>query len=201
MPAGRYTVMDGEGRPVGVEEFRCAPGPLGWRYVASIRTSVPEPHAEVVDLVVDAAWRPVRLRLDTESHDLTASTRGGRLVGVRDGEPLDMPFGPGTELDYLSPSFNAVTANRLGGTADIDVVYLRPVTCEPVSVRQRYELVGDEQVDTPAGRFAATRWTYTALDTRWSRPLWVADDVVVAYEGLFELAAYEPGPRGPFPLS
>lgn len=201
MPAGRYTVLDGDGRPVGTEVFRCAPGPSGWRYASTIVTSSPEPHEEVVDLVVDSRWRPVRLRIETGSHEVLLGPRGDRLVGSRDGQPVDVPFGPEVELDYLSPCFNAVTALRLGRTADIDVVYLRPVTCEPVVVRQRYELLGQEEVDTPAGRFRATRWQYTALDSGWTRPLWVAGDVVVAYEGLFELAEYDPGSRGPFPLT
>jgi hypothetical protein len=198
MPAGRYTVMDGAGRPVGAEEFRCAPGPAGWRYVSAISTSVPQPHDEVVDLVVDGGWRPVRLRIETGSHELVVGSRGDRLVGARDGEPLEVPFGPQVELDYLSPCFNAVTAVRLGRTAEIDVVFLEPVTCRPATVRQRYELRGEEEVVTPVGRFRATRWQYTALESGWTRPLWVAADVVVAYEGLFELAEYDPGPRGPF---
>jgi hypothetical protein len=199
MPLGRYTVMDGEGHPVGTEDFRCAPGPSGWRYAASITTTVPEPHGELVDLVVDRSWRPVRLRIDTGQHHLVASPRGDRLTGVRDGEPFDVGFDPEVELDYLSPSFNAVTANRLGRTAEIDVVYLEPVTCRPVPMRQRYELVGEEEVDTPVGRFRAARWQYTALGSGFSRPMWLAGDVIVRYEGVFELDEYEPGATGPVP--
>jgi hypothetical protein len=200
MPVGRYSVQDGSGRPVGSEEFRCARGPAGWRYVGSISTSVPQSHRETVDLVVDASWRPVRLRIETGAHRLAAVVEAGRLAGTRDGERLDLPFGPEVELDYLSPCFNAVTATRLGRTEDIQVVFLRPVTCEPVMMQQRYELVGQEDVDTPVGRFRASRWQYTAVESGWSRPFWLAGDVVVAYEDLFELAEYEPGRAGPFPL-
>ena len=57
MPVGRYTVMDGEGNRVGTEEFRCAPGPMGWRYFSEIETNVPEPHREIVDLAVDTSYR------------------------------------------------------------------------------------------------------------------------------------------------
>jgi len=63
--------------------------------------------------------------------------------------------------------------------------------------RQRYELLGEEEVATPAGRFAARRWRYTALATGWTRDLWVAGDVVVAYQGLYALELYEPGASGP----
>jgi hypothetical protein len=200
VPAGRYVVMDGRGTPVGTEEFRCAPGPAGWRYASTISTSVPEPHGELVDLVVDSDWRPVRVRIDTGAHQLVASPEGDRLIGIRDGNPLDVPFGPEVEIDYLSPCFNAVTAIRLGRTAEIDVVYLEPVTCEPVRVRQRYERGPEETVDTPVGGFRAIRWQYTALDSGWSRPFWLAGDVVVAYQDLFALDEYDPGPAGSRPL-
>jgi len=78
-------------------------------------------------------------------------------------------------------------------------MYLEPVTCLPRRDRQRYELLGEEEIATPVGRFSARRWRYTALRTGWTRSLWVAGDLVVSYEGLFELAAYEPGQSGPFP--
>jgi hypothetical protein len=192
--------MDGKGNPVGTEEFRCAPGPAGWRYFASIETSVPEPHRETVDLVVDDRWLPVRLRIDTGSHRVDLAAEEARLFGARDGEPLEIEWEGRLDLDYLSPSFNAVTANRLGRTEEIRVVYLDPVTCEPHMVGQRYERGEEEEVATPGGRFTATRWQYTGLDTGWTGPLWVAGDIVVSFRDVFELAAYDPGPRGPFPL-
>lgn len=199
MPAGRYTVLDGPDRAVGIESFRCAPGPAGWRYVSQIETSDPTSHHEVVDLAVNREWRPVRLRIETGSHSLLLAAQEDRLVGERDGEPVDFVFGPDVEIDYLSPCFNAVTATRLGLTAEFPVVYLEPVTCLPHLERQRYELEGPDVVTTPVGRFEATRWRYTSLPGGWSGRLWLAADVVVRFEGLFELAEYEPGPRGPFP--
>lgn len=193
MPSGRYTVMDGRGTPVGTEEFRCAHGPAGWRYFATIETSVPEPHREVIDFVVDGDWRLVRLRIDTGHRDIEVAADEDRLLGSSYGEEIDLSWGPEVEIDYLSPAFNAVTANRLGGSAEIDVVFLKPVTCEPVRVRQRYELIGPEKKGTPVGTFETTRWQYTALGSGFTRPFWLAGDVVVAYEDVFELTAYEPG--------
>lgn len=199
MPTGSYVVLDGDGNTVGREDFRCAPGPAGWRYVSDIHTTEPDLHAESVDLTVDAAWRPVRVRIVTDRHELVLRREGNVFVGVRDGERIELPGRP--DVDYLSPAFNAVTANRLPGTADIEVVYLEAVTCEPRLEPQRYELVGDEEILTPVGAFAARRWRYTALSTGWSRDLWVAGDVVARYEGLFELTWYEPGASGPRPRS
>lgn len=201
MPAGRYTVMDGDGNPVGTEEFRCAPGPMGWRYFAEIHTSEPRPHDEIVDLAVDADWRPARTRIATGSHEILLIREGDRLAGFRDGEALELAFGHDVHLDYLSPAYNAVTALRLGRTAEIEVVYLDPVMVEPRPERQRYDDLGDVEVDTPAGRFAARRWVFTALGSGWSRHLWVAGDVVVRFDGLYELEWYEAGASGPRPLT
>lgn len=200
MPTGRYAVMDGDGNTVGTEDFRCAPGPAGWRYFSEIQTTEPEPHGEAVDLVVDTAWRLVRARIATGRHEIRLLREGDVLEAIRDGEPIPMPWRPGLDLDYLSPAFNAVTANRLQHTSDIEVVFLEPVTCRPRLEPQRYELLGLEEVETPVGTFDARRWRYTALSTGWTRELWVAGDVLVHYEGLFELVWYEAGASGPHPL-
>jgi hypothetical protein len=193
--------MDGDGHAVGSEDFRCAPGPMGWRYFANIRTSDPVPHDELVDLAVDAGWRPARTRIATGSHELLLVREGDALAGFRDGEPLEVAFGPETHLDYLSPAYNAVTTMRLAGSGEIEVVYLDPVTVEPRPERQRYEDLGDGEVDTPVGRFSARRWVFTALGSGWTRELWVAGDVVVRFDRLYELEWYEAGASGPRALA
>jgi hypothetical protein len=205
LPSGRYAVAGRSGAVVGTEDFRCAPGPMGWRYVSEIERSEPEPHAELVDVAVDDRWRIVRTRIETGSHSLLVEPGRRALVGTRDGEPFEIAYGDETHLDYLSPAFNAITVRRLEDTTgeasarEIDVVYLQPVTLEPVQMRQRYELLGHDAVDTPVGRFDAMRWRYTALITGWTSELWVADDVVVRYDQAFELTSFEPGATGPVP--
>jgi hypothetical protein len=52
---------------------------------------------------------------------------------------------------------------------------------------------------TPVGTFDATRWRYTALSSGWTADLWVAGDVVVKYERLFDLEWYDPGASGVTP--
>lgn len=201
MPEGAYTIMDGRGNRVGTEEFRTARAPAGSRYVSQIRTEIPSPHSETVDLILGEDGRPLRLHVWTGEHELTLSAEDGRLVGSLDDEPLDLPWGRDDHLDYLSPCFNAVTANLLEGTTEIDVHYFDPVTCAPRRVRQRYELLGDRPVATPAGTFEARGWRYTALESGFTKRLWVAGEIVVAYESVFELSTYEPGQSGPFPLA
>ena len=190
--------MDGEGVPTGREEFRCAPGPAGWRYVSTIQIESGEPHVEIVDVAVDHRWRPVRLRIDTGEHSLLLTASNGTMRGAKDGEPIDLDWFD--DVDYLSPSFNVATARRLSRTAEVDVLFFDPVTLKPSIVPQRYEMLGEGEVISPAGRFAATEWRYTALRSGFTRRLWIAGDVLISYEGVFALEALEPGPEGPFPL-
>jgi hypothetical protein len=201
MPQVRYTVWGDDGQPVGTEDLRCAPGPMGWRSFSQIETSDPTPHHETVDVAVDADRRIARVRIDTGDHEILLEPRGELLTGFRDRVPIELAWGPDWHLDYFTPTTNVITTQRLPGTAEIDVLYLEPVTLEPTVVQQRYELLGPEEVVTPAGRFDAVRWRFTALDSGWTGDLWVAGDVVVAYESLFTLETYEPGASGPRPLT
>jgi hypothetical protein len=170
---------------------------MGWRSFSNIRLEAGEPHDEIVDLAVDASWRPVRTRIETGSHSILLSVEGDHLEGFRDREAISIPWSSETEIDYASPAFNVVTANRLRRSEEFDVVFLEPVTCEPVLERQRYELIGNEEVETPVGRFAATRWQFTALSSGYTAGMWIAGDVLVRYEGLYELEYFESGASGP----
>jgi hypothetical protein len=201
MPFGRYTVFGDDGEPVGTEEFRAAPGPMGWRYFSEVETKEPSHHQETLDFAVQADWRIANVRIGG-AHELLLQASPGvaALTGYRDGERIEIPYGPELHLDYLTPATNAITVRRLTGTSEIEVVYLEPVTLEWSRVRQRYELVGNERVETPVGAFDATRWRFTALDSGWTGDLWVAGDTVVRYERLFELAWLDPGASGPRPV-
>jgi hypothetical protein len=199
MPVGRYTILADGGEPVGTEEFRCAPGPMGWRSFSEVETSQPTQHHETIDVAVDASWHIARVRIATGEHEILLEPREGGtvLAGSLDGEPIQVPYGPEFHLDYCTPVANAITARRLLATAELDVVYLEPVTLQPSLVRQGYERIGDEPVATPVGTFEAIRWRYTDLGSAWTADLWVAGDIVVRYEHLFELAWYDPGASGP----
>ena len=203
MPFGRYTVFGDDGIPVGTEEFRSAPGPMGWRSFSQVQTSDPSPHGETLDFAVHADRRIARVRIDTGEHDLLLEPNAGgdALVGYRDRRPIEIAYGPEVHLDYFTPTTNAITTHRLSGTDEIDVVYLQPVTLEPSRVRQGYELLGDERVRTPVGAFDATRWRFTALESGWTSDLWVAGDIVVRHERLFELEWLDPGASGPHPIA
>jgi hypothetical protein len=200
MPFGRYIVFGDDGTRVGTEEFRSAPGPMGWRYFSEIETIDPEPHHETMDVAVDAAWRIARVRIRNPQHEVLLEPGDGVLAGWFDRKPVEIPFGPEMHLDVFTPATNAISVQRLAGTEEIDVLYLEPYTLEPSRVRQRYQLIGDERVETPVGTFDAVRWRFTALESGWTADLWVAGDLVVRYERLFELEWLDPGASGPRPV-
>src|SRR5688500_15112000 len=109
MPLGTYRVMDGEGTDLGFERFRSAPGPMGWRYFAEVdRNALPRleipARSELVDLTVDSDWRPVRLRVQAGDVLVTAVPQGDTLSFRWGDEERALPWGPQTELDFLSPS-------------------------------------------------------------------------------------------------
>lgn len=201
VPVGRYNVIGDDGSEVGTEDFRCAPGPAGWRYVSEIDTNEYRPHRASVDVAVDSAWRIARVRVETQEHRLLLEPRDGSLEGALDAEPLAVAWGPQDHLDYLTPATNLITCRRLGESAEIDVVYVDQHTLEPTRERQRYELLGPDEAETPVGRFAADRWLYTSLGSGWTSRLWVAGDVVVRFDRIFELVRYEPGASGPTPIA
>lgn len=199
MPFGRYTVLEDDGSPVGTEEFRCAPGPMGWRYFSEVDIVDPAPHHETLDFAVDADWRIARMRIATGEHDILLEPVGDSLQGFYDSESIEIPYGRDVHLDYFTPATKAITVRRLSGTAEIDVVCLEPVTLAPNRLRQRYELIGDDLVATPVGTFDAARWRYTDLDSGWTADLWVAGDIVVRCDRFFELTWLDPGASGPRP--
>ena len=197
MPVGRYTILGDNGSPVGTEAFRCAPGPLGWRYVSEIETTEHGEHRETVDVTVDAAWRIARLRIETGQHGLLLEPRGETLAGSMDGEPLELPWGPDDHLDYLTPVTNLITTGGWPG---------RPRSTSCSWRRPRSRRAGSASATStsdprssrpPSAGSNADRWRYTGLDSGWTSDLWVAGDVVVRYERIFELAEYEAGASGP----
>ncbi len=64
-----HRVREG-GKPVGTEESRCAPGPVGWRYFSQVEATDPSPHHETLDFAVAADWSIARVRIATGEHDI-----------------------------------------------------------------------------------------------------------------------------------
>jgi hypothetical protein len=199
MPAGRYRLLGDDGAVAGTESFRSAPGPAGWRYVGEFDSRDPAPRRGTVDVVADAGWRIARIRVQLTDHTLLLEAREGVLVGELDGEAIAIDFAPELDVDYLTTATNVTAARRLRGEGELVVAYIDPITLVPEPLRQRYSLLApQDDVLTPVGLFRAERWRYED-ESGFSADLWLAGDAVVAYEGLFELEAYEPGATGTIP--
>ena len=107
------------------------------------RRPSPTPHVETFDVVVDADWRPVRLRADTGEHQHPARAATAARSAAGATACRSSCRGSPTAISTTSrPATNLITTKRLTDTAEIDVVFLEPVTLEPTLVRQRYELQG-----------------------------------------------------------
>lgn len=201
MPLGRYTVLNDGGTAVGSEDFRCAPGPMGWRYFSRLTTEDPSRPDATIDIVVDAAWRPVRARVETGGHAILITAHPAEpslLTGFRDRVSIEIPWGPAMALGYPSPGFDAVTLSRRDGPGEFDVVVVDARTLEPRVERRRCAPPEDAVIDTPVGRFAARRWRYGAADGALTRDLWCAGDLMIHEAGRHELATYDPGASGPW---
>ncbi|MEV5569074.1 hypothetical protein AB0L06_03435 [Spirillospora sp. NPDC052269] len=105
MPRGTYLHLED-----GTEErFQCAPGPGGWRYVAS-RTD-----GTRVDLVVDARWRQIRAEIVAPDWWLRGGVAGRETAWVRAGSSRDATEHTAQASGFLgeSPAFAIVVARYL----------------------------------------------------------------------------------------
>ncbi len=165
MPAGSYRLGSGV-----VEEFRCAAGPAGWRYVATRTDGL------ALDLAVDAAWRPVRLLLTGPAGELRGGAVGPELLWRR-GEDEHRADAAGFTGD--SPVFALVTARMLGlavgGTARVRLVALSPAL-GALTVEQGWGRTPDVE--------GVQRWEAADLATGERRVVHLADDVVVDADGV-----------------
>jgi hypothetical protein len=187
MPSGLYRRSDERG-DVASEQFRCAPGPMGWRYFSTVQD---DRGTTNVDLSVDSQWRPVRIRIQTPTHHLLLSARGSMLDDAQIDVLLD-----GVAVDFPSPCFPLTTARRLSGSGETEVLAIDGETLQVSRQTHRYEAGDEEDVSTPVGRFRARAWRHVAPRPHFSRGLWIAGDVVVSGDGI-ELSAYDPGGHGP----
>ena len=203
MPSGRYAVRGRSGDVVGTEDFRCAPGPMGWRYVSEIQRDEPTPHRETVDVVVDASWRIVR----DEDRDRVAldPPRAARRTHSKGSETGTRSRWRGDRRCTWTTSRRPSTRSRRTDWDGATDAQTSTSSSSSPSRSSRSRCVSGTScsdgntVETPPGTFLAARWRYTALATGWTSELWVADDVVVRYDRAFELISYEAGASGPVP--
>jgi hypothetical protein len=192
MPRGEYAILDDAGARAAIETFTSAPGPMGWRYYATVQRFDGGGTVRL-DVSVDAGGRPVRVRLENDRHELLIAIRDGELRALRDGEALAFDADALTGVSYPSPGFEAVAVHALDGSAEPEVLRIEPGTLEVGRMRRRITIAGEGSIATHAGAFDARHFMVDG------QSLWVAGTVAVAGEGWFELTAYEAGASGPAP--
>ncbi|GAB2848681.1 hypothetical protein GCM10022221_55060 [Actinocorallia aurea] len=168
------------------EEFQCAPGPAGWRYVSSGATRV--------DLTVDSRWRPARLDLASGASVLRGGCAGREVIWVRDGrEHAAEAHGFLGE----SPGFLVAVARSLrlaeGGRADVPLVAVHGPALAARRTVRRFDLRSVDAHETDLGPLPVEYWTSVDLDTAEETEFHLAGDVVLAAEGI-ELESLESPP-------
>lgn len=166
MPRGAYLHLSS-----GVtEEFQCAPGPAGWRYVAP-----------GVDLTVDSRWRPARLELRTPSWTLRGGTAGRDLLWVRGDREHSAEA-----LAFLgdSPAFLVAVARALGlapgGSATVPLVRITGDSLATRTTAHRWTLASAESHPTDLGPLPVETWQVTDLETAETTEFHLAGDVVLS---------------------
>lgn len=166
MPRGTYLHLSS-----GVsEDFQCAPGPAGWRYVAP-----------GVDLTVDSRWRPARLQLTTPSWTLRGGTAGREVLWVRGDREHSAEA-----LGFLgdSPAFLVAVARSLnldpGASATLPLVRVTGASLAAHTVTQRWTLLCVDSHETDLGPLPVETWQATDLDTAETTEFHLAGDVLLS---------------------
>ncbi len=191
MPRGRYALYDPHDHtPLGVEQFHCAPGPSGWRYVSQT-TSLSGDRAGSVDLAIGALGRPLRMELQAADW----SVRGAAIDGVS-WVRTDASGAHATEGNAAAHAFTGtspaflVAATRLlrltpGAPATrLRLVALTAPVLAPRTLDQSWALLKSEAHGTDNGPLIVDEYQVNELDTGEQHTIHIAGDVVLAAPGI-----------------
>jgi len=176
MPRGVYVIATTDGLGVR-EEFSCAPGPSGWRYVSSRSDGVG------IDLTLQADGRPYRLEIRCGPETLRGGVAGPTLMW---STALGAYETSAAAFVAPSPAFLVATARLLNGgraMAGPLTLTLAEVTLPSLAVltvRQRWYPAGHEEHATDLGPLRVQAWHVDDPDTGARRTVHLAGDVVVA---------------------
>ncbi|MFE3070705.1 hypothetical protein [Streptomyces sp. NPDC059247] len=191
MPRGRYSLHDPHDHtPLGEEHFHCAPGPSGWRYVASTTTPTGD-HRGSVDLAVDELGRPLRLEL----HAAGWQVRGAALDGVTwvrtdpTGAEADEGNVRAHAFTGTSPAFLVALTRLLRLTpaspeTRVRLVAFTDPVLAPLTTDQSWALLRSEAHPTDNGPLTVDEYQVSDLETGERHTVHIAGDVVLAAPGI-----------------
>lgn len=182
MPRGRYLT------PAGEEEFDCAPGPAGWRYVSRLLAPGGGRAVGSVDLTLDDLGRPLRLELVAGGWRVRGAALDGLTwvrMGAATGEDAQESNAPAQGFTGTSPAFLVATARLLRLTAADPTARVRLVDFAPpaLAARTRQEawtLLGSDVHPTDGGPLTVDNYGVDDLETGERRTVHLAGDVVLA---------------------
>jgi hypothetical protein len=196
VPTGEYLLTDThDGTPLAVERFRCAAGPVGWRYVATRHLPGTGDAGLIgrVDVTVDDRWRQLRVEIAAGGWVVRGGLSDTGLVWVRRAEDgTDAPV----ERTQRAVGFAAaspgllVCAARMAalspeGQVDLPLVALTPPGLAATTVRQRWRLDGRTTHRAEDGaEVLVDDFTLLDLDLGTGGSVHLADDVVLAAPGV-----------------
>jgi len=207
MPRGRYLCQYDElAGPAAWEDFSCAAGPLGWRYVAT-RTDLDGRPMGQVDLTLNSRGHQLRVELVGGGWRLRGGVDGTSVLWVRAPDsqlPATGPAPGGQEhrdrahgFTGRSPAFLLAAARLLrlseGERARLRLVEVAEPALGTSVVEQGWELAEVVHHDTDLGRLQHERYVVADLASGERREVHLAGDVVLAAPGL-ELARLDAPP-------
>lgn len=219
MPSGSYLHLDPlTGSPAGMEEFSCAAGPVGWRYVATVRDPDGRESARV-DLTLDAGGRQVHLVIAAGGWELRGGVAGRETLWVRraagsmPGEASSPAVHPAVEgssaepdpvervelaagFTGRSPAF-LVAATRLlrlspGARAGLRLVEVTTPALGTRLAEYGWSHEGTTSHPTETAPLPLARYRVVDLSTGEPRDVHLAGDVVVAAPDLELTALHSP---------
>src|ERR1700680_56866 len=155
-----YQIITPGGHPAGTEELDVARAGTGWGIRRQIRTSWPEEVVASLDWELDDSMVTRLLRVQSRErfsgdHELELTVSGNGLLAHRqapDGPTqVELGWGPGAELDYISAAFPAVMLARSrlapGEVRHVDAVAIGTVDLVPVVFPERLRRLPTESND------------------------------------------------------
>ncbi|MDQ6873521.1 MAG: hypothetical protein M3042_00445 [Actinomycetota bacterium] len=192
MPSGAYRHEDGT-----VEEFQCAAGPAGWRYVSTTP-------AGRLDLAVDSRWRQARVEVRAGGWQLRGGVAGPDTVWLRTGaggDPADAREHRAGAAGFTgrSPALLIATARSLrlavGERVRIRLVALTEPVLATRLVDQEWLLHDVAEHAADAGAVPVEHYGIGDLSTGVSTELYLCGDVAVSGTGI-ELVELHTPPTG-----
>jgi hypothetical protein len=195
----RFTLLDGDGRPAGIEDLEVDTGPDEVVVSSRIEAGPPYPDEVLLDWHLDEDLQTRLLHIASRDrwgvlHELEAAVTGNGMLAHRIGpdgpSQVELGWGPDAEFNHLSAAFSEVilmrSARRDASTRVVSAVILTTDELEPVVARQRYRLLGE----SPDG---VREYECLTLDSGRRDVLRVSPaGVLLEYRGLLQLVAVEP---------